>query len=519
MAQILCVGCRAGTPASAPNAPTPCRTCGTLLPPPGTRSWWMSRGEAQFGPYTFAELVSYVGDGRLLQDDCVWHDGARVRAIVNTLPPLAQTPAAAPTYAPAPAYAANPAYAATPAYAAAPVYGAAGPAAPQLTDRIKREVTRAAKWDLSTVPVEPDEEAKLIANGVDDEDARRYIAWRRSVLLVVTYPTLLFALLATWSFLQADKSGLTGLGTGLELVRIAMLFALPATAWLAAKCWDNHRRSRTILLKGWLVAFMGPLALALVPYTWRIDLRAANPQMDASQLESSSAGLGLGAALAVFVMLLPTVLSLIPGVMRACLRIKTLIPESILPGFFLIAATPFYMLLALVIFTAVNQFAGHLLLIVAVGCILGGPVLYMLNSRTFIRPLRTPEEVAKIGAVQKMVSIIILVGLGVLIFYLFTVPMAGTGGRTILGANAATSLVRPWNANVIQFPIEYVVRSLFTMALVADLIMLMNLALWRQSQAFHAAPEAAQYDRLMTEIEEAGGRGLAPTEIVLPSQP
>jgi hypothetical protein len=370
-------------------------------------------------------------------------------------------------------------------------------------------------WDLSKVKVEPDEDAKLIANGVDEESARRYIAWRRSVLLVVTFPTLAFALLASFNFLRANHATLTGLGVGLELVRLAVLFALPATAWFAAKCWDNHRRSRSLLLRGWLVAFMGPLALALVPYTWRIDLRAANPQMDASQLEMSSAGLGIGAAAAVFVMLLPTVLSLIPGVMRACLRIKTLIPESILPGFFLIAATPFYMLLFLVIFTAINQFAGHVLLIAAVGCILGGPTLYLVNARTFIRPLRTPEEVAKIGAVQKLVSIVIMFGLALLLLYLFSVPLAGTG-RTILGASAASSLVRPWNADVLQFPIEYVVRSLFTMALVADLIMLMNLALWRQSQAFQAAPEAANYDRLMTEIEEAGGRGLAQTEIVQP---
>jgi hypothetical protein len=34
--------------------------------------------------------------------------------------------------------------------------------------------------------------------------------------------------------------------------------------------------------------------------------------------------------------------------------------------------------------------------------------------------------------------------------------------------------------------------------------MLMNLSLWRHSQAFQASPEAQSYDRLMTEIEEAG---------------
>lgn len=501
-APVPCVRCRVSWPATGESVAVICVSCGAALPAPDARAWHLSRAGAPFGPYTLAEFNAYVANGSIQPSDEVWHDGAAVRIAVGQLPGQAAPAMAAPIYG-------------APAYAGAPVY--AGPAKPQLIDRIRREVTRALNWDLSKVPVEPDEEAKLLANGVDDEDARRYIAWRRSVLLVVAPPTLLFAVLATFSFLSRDRSSYTELGTMLEFARLALLFALPVTAWLAAKCWDNHRRSRTLLLRGWLVAFVGPLILALIPYTWRVDIRSANPQMDASSLEQASAGFGALAAVGVFITLLPTVLSLIPGVMRACLRIKTLIPESILPGFFLVAATPFYMLLFLVIFTAVNQFAGHILLIISFGCILGGPMLYLLNSRTFTKPLRTPEEVARIGTVQKMVSIVIMIGLGLLLFYLFTVPLAGMQGRSVLGASNATSLFRPWNSTAIQFPIEYVVRSLFTMALVSDLIMLMNLALWRQSQAFHAAPEAAQYDRLMSEIEEAGGSGITPTEIVQPT--
>jgi hypothetical protein len=44
--------------------------------------------------------------------------------------------------------------------------------------------------------------------------------------------------------------------------------------------------------------------------------------------------------------------------------------------------------------------------------------------------------------------------------------------------------------------------------------MLMNLSLWRHSQAFQSTAEAQSYDRLMSEIEEAGGKQLTPTEIV-----
>ena len=63
------------------------------------------------------------------------------------------------------------------------------------------------------------------------------------------------------------------------------------------------------------------------------------------------AGLSLLGAISVYVTLMPSVLSLIPGVIRACLRIKALIPESVLPGLFLIAAAPLYFLIFLVTFT------------------------------------------------------------------------------------------------------------------------------------------------------------------------
>ncbi len=45
---------------------------------------------------------------------------------------------------------------------------------------------------------------------------------------------------------------------------------------------------------------------------------------------------------------------------------------------------------------------------------------------------------------------------------------------------------------------------MFTTVLFADLFMMMNLQLWKHSREFQNSPEAASYDRLMVEIEEAG---------------
>jgi hypothetical protein len=514
-----CLGCRAGTSIEEDAAAAACASCGATLPLPGAAAWLVARSGSQFGPYTIEQLISYVAERRVLPSDVVWYQGAEGWVPVGQLPALtvasAPVPVPSPAPAPAPAPAAEPApapaqpepvsVAKAPTVEPAPVAPASAPVPaaesrpPAGGARVGLHFRRALGWDLRAMPVEPDEEARLLANAVDEENARRYLVWRRSVLLVVAIPTLVSAILATISWLLADRSALSSLGLVLELLRLSALYALPLTAWLAARTWDRHRRSRNILVRGWLFAFLTPLLLALIPYTWRIDF-AGVTEMQASQI---SALVAFAGALSVYVTLMPAVLSLIPGVIRGCLRIKTLLPESILPGLFLIAAAPLYILLFLVIFGSVNQLAGNVILIFAVLALLVAPVIYLVNAGTFIRPLRTPEEVARVSRVQMTATVVMGIGLLLLIVYAFTGSIMG---KSLIGTDEATSAMRPWDLQLIQFPLEYFVRSLFTTAVVADLFMMMNLSLWRHSRDFQGSPEAEHYDRIMSEIEEVGER-------------
>jgi hypothetical protein len=528
MLQIPCLACRVSTAAAEDASSISCATCGTALPPPAQAAWLMTRtGADQYGPYTLAQLSGYIAERRILPNDGIWYEGASVRLNASQLPPFGAmaaapaAPAAVPVPAPAPVAEAVPAAVAPapvapqPVAAAPPVYAPA-PAAPLYAPtpayavpqqgRAGLHLKRAFKWNLRELPVEPDEEAQLLANGVDEPDARRYLVWRRSVLLVVAIPTLVSALLATLGMLTSDHTNQSGTGVLLDIVRLAGLFVLPLTAWLAAKTWDNHRRSRTILVRGWLIAFVTPLVLALIPYGWRMNIAG-----DDQQVSVANTLFGFVGAIQVYVTLMPAVLSLLPGVLRGCLRIKALIPQSVLPGLFLIAATPLYVLLFLVIFTTLNQVIGDFILILGIMALLGAPMLYLLNARTFIRPLATEEEVARIGTIQKTVLAVIGVGVGLIVIYGFThtipIPnqMGGIRRLALVGLESGSSVIQLWKPDVIQFPIEYIVRSLFTTVLVADMFMLMNLQLWRHTKEFQASPEAASYDRLMSEIEEAGG--------------
>jgi GYF domain 2 len=514
--QIPCLRCRATAIADEQAQAVSCPSCGLALPPPQAAAWMASRDGGQpFGPYTIAQLAAYVASGQVLPTDNLWHQGAPGWVPAGQLAALAPGGAAAPAMQPQGAPAFQPgqqpqmggAYGQP--YVQQPhgggmyggpgmVYGSGSSSAANLGLHFKR----AFKWNLRTMPVQPDEEQQLLATSVDEVNARRYLVWRRSVLLAVSIPLLIAAVLGViGSFTGMGWGVFSGVGILVEIIRLAILFLLPVVAWMAAQSWNRHRQSRKVLLIGWMIGFLLPLLLALIPAS---ALYRADPTVDRNAFAQ---GMGFVGAILAFATLMPSVLSLIPGVLRGCLRIKALLPQSLLPGLFLIAATPLYVLLFLVIFTTVNQLIGNILLILAVLALASSPLVYLFNAGLFTRPLRTEEEFRKVGTVQNTATIIFLVGVVLLLIYLFTASFLG---KSLVGFSSQTSVMQPWNAHFLQLPIEYFFRSLLTTVVVADLFMLMNLTLWRQSKSFEGTEESRHYDRIMSEIEEAGGAGLVP---------
>lgn len=559
---IPCLRCRATAQAEANAQAVSCPSCSLALPPPASPAWLVSRAGGQpFGPYTIDQLAGHIATGMVVATDSLWHEGAPGWVGVSELPALAggaPVPPPTPPQPPQPAAgAADPAYGGQPyggpAYGqpADPAYGAQayggqpqpgayggqpygghpgqppygqpgfgdpnnpygpGPygAAPSFlgSGGFGLHFKRAVDWNLSRIEMLPDERAQLLANGVDDDNAGRFLLWRRSVLIAVAPITAFSVFLALLSIVTGDRAWTqySAFGIIVDILRLASLFALPVAAFMAAKIWYRQRRSRNILLIGFAVAFATPLVLGLIPYGWLLNMNNVVDPMQRMQAAAAAQGAG---AIIVYITLMPAVLSLIPGVLRACLRIKALLPEATLPGWFLVSATPLYILLFLVIFSVINQLAGHFLLILGVLALLVAPVLYVLNAKTFTSPLRSPPEVAKIGSVQNMAIIIALVGTVLLVLWTF-VGQIGANGPTLLGfspPNQMTgdgSILRPWNPRVLQFPVDFLGRSLFTTVVVADLIMQMNVSMWRHDKQSEGVAEAAHYDRMMGEIEEAG---------------
>ena len=72
-------------------------------------------------------------------------------------------------------------------------------------------------------------------------------------------------------------------------------------------------------------------------------------------------------------------------------------------------------------------------------------------------------------------------------------------GVHLIGLSEKNSVFRPMD--LVGFLLELIGRSMFMTLLGADLFMRMNLAAWKHSQTLEGSPEAANYHRVMGELE------------------
>jgi hypothetical protein len=348
----------------------------------------------------------------------------------------------------------------------------------------------------------------------------RYAAWRRSTLLVVLVPTLLAALLATADAVGQGRQGLSRLGRALNLASTLVLWAMPVAAFVASLSWTRLRLSHRILSAGWVIAFLPPFAIALFPLR---DWFEASPPDQGQQMEM--AVLDAVNGLYVAFTLLPTALSVLPGLVRGCIRVKTLLPAAILPGWFLVAGPPFYLLLWLVGLVVLNHLAGSPLLVFGVLLWTGAPMAYVARADLFVQPLPEGESLA-IRRVRRTANAAAMLGGLLLLAYLFTKQVFGLylvgfvpeASLVWLWENAgevpdfraalsrATSLFWAGDVSLSQLIVQYFGRSLFVTTVFADVLVRMNLSLWRQEQEFSSTPDAVAYDAAMKEL----GRVLGP---------
>jgi hypothetical protein len=259
---------------------------------------------------------------------------------------------------------------------------------------------RAFRLQIQTDEVLPSERMHLEsqASHITDPDHQAFLAWRRSVLLLVA---VMFVPLTVFRFIEAFA--------GPRVPTIGRVFVLLPAIAEAAFCviafeqlrnWAQWRRQRRVLAIAWAVYFVAPFLVYVYPF------RAA---FDSYSLAKTAAAIGgvplvvqnrevmqlvVGLAFGVQALLAlgPKVISLMPGLIRASIVTKLQFPGTTAPGWLMMAAAPFYALFAYIIVLLPYQITGSWQFVVGNFGILLAQVFIGLSGRRLTVPLSARES-------------------------------------------------------------------------------------------------------------------------------
>jgi hypothetical protein len=477
-------------------------------------TWYIARDGRPVGPYTFEQLRDLAANGQLRPGDLVWQEGA---------PGWVQAFSVARLFA-APAAPDDDAIVLLPERPDAPAPPAAAPAGAGRgwLDVVLLHLRRAFSWNLRTVPVAASEMARLRGRGVEQPVLQRYLAWRWSVLLVASLPACLMAILSSIDLAKGDYEHFSAFGRFWLTLHFLAPYALPVSILIAACVWSNKGLTRRVVMWGWLVSFLLPLLLLLVPARWLFDFKGLSRE----ERPIAELAVAFVSGLAFFLELcgqLPIfIVSAAQGAQRACVRLKTLLPGSSIPGLFLVLSAPVFPVVMYPVFVFVNQLAGSPLLLFGMAFLMTSPLLYLFSGRLLIRPTFRPEDFLKARRVQLGVAWLFYGGAFLLLIYAFTkewrLPEGGVWDelwrhlfgpegaprKTLLGFREETSFFRPWSWRVFRWLVlEWLGRSLFTTILIADLFIRVDSAVWGHSRDLAAGPFGKDHERQMGDFVDA----------------
>jgi GYF domain 2 len=455
--------------------------------------WYYAHKGQQHGPVSDADMRQRVAAGQVLGTDLVWKKGmtdwVESRQVAELWP---ERVAPVPSLKPPTSSAKKWGQSEPPGF-----YAPAGLSWDQVDDHLRRVIV----WDLQSIELLPEERSQLGAAGVADGTVQRYAVWRRSVLLVAAAATGLAAFFSLINvFIVMGRPGQAGVAF-LYLLLFVGIAAAAATAFMASRrytqIWSSHR----LLLIGGAVAALAPIVVNLIPAQWWVT-NVLNP----GTLMGNRIELSLG----MFFGLMAVVLAIAPGVCGACLRLKTLLPASLIPGWGLVIVGPLFALLGLGAFILFYHVFGNIFLMAGFLALVAAPLVYLLHFQLLTRPLGRGEDISPLGKAQQYALIgvgggVALILLGMLTTSVpveLTVPDNKVLTRSLLGFTQRHSYVTVWSLDLHLFWTQVIGLALFSTVLFADLGLRMNSSIWRQERGFARTRDGADYDQTMAALSD-----------------
>jgi hypothetical protein len=310
---------------------------------------------------------------------------------------------------------------------------------------------RAFRLQIQTDEVLPSERAVLEsqARHVTDPDHQAFLAWRRSVLLLVA---TLFVPLTVFRFIETfDGLPLPVAGRAFMLLPAFAEAAFCIIAFDQLRRWAQWRRQRRVLLIAWAVYFVAPFLVYLYPFrsvfnTYAlaravVDIYGAQFGVNRSNYHYV---VGLVFGVQALLALGPKVISLMPGLIRASIVTKLQFPGTTAPGWLMMLAAPFYALFAYIIVLLPYQITGSWQFVIGNMGILGAQVFIGLSGRRLTMPLSAQESHDRIHKSWLAYIVILVVSACFMIYGLYEFV-----GQLKLGAVRVVTGVLAFVANVL----------------------------------------------------------------------
>jgi hypothetical protein len=342
---------------------------------------------------------------------------------------------------------------------------------------------RVFNWRLADLEPMPFETKAMLRKNVTNTTLQSFLVWRRSMLYIAIPVLILNALAALAEDVEEVimSEMLNDLGD--------FLYFLPSTAstilliaTTAALCYwtASWRRSTRILRIGWIISFVLPFVPAMAPMNalvvscedWSsnstsVTESTANTTTTTTSTcdETTRAGYQLEVSIYEYQMAATYAFQLFPivamfpwGMSRAALKIRGLLPQSMLSSWILVIMAPFQSVVFLLGLILLIQLGGNGWLFLGTICFASAPWMFVSRRRFF---LCNPTEDSEKQVDRTMVFIGRLVKLGIIFYF--------------VGA-----LLTPENALHLLF--EGVGRSLVSAVVFGDVLFRMTITNWRLEQ-------------------------------------
>lgn len=237
---------------------------------------------------------------------------------------------------------------------------------------------------------------------VTEPEHQAFLAWRRSVLLIVA---VFFVPLTAMRVIETfHNPNIPPAARGAMLIPAVAEGLFCLTAFLTLGLWTQWKKQRRILLVAWVVYFIAPFLVYLYPFRESLDSyrelkEAAN--FGAVHLQAKKKhirmAVGLGFGIQAMLVLAPKAISLMPGLIRASIVSKLLFPGTSGPGFLLILAAPLYALFAYVIILMPYQITASVYFLVGLFGVMAAQVFIANSGRLLTMPLVRDEAVRRIN--------------------------------------------------------------------------------------------------------------------------